>query len=322
MKAPLAAAVLGAALALAGIPAFAQSAHWDSGVSHYNQKQYRQAIVEFQKVVDTSPEFANTYYYLGMSHFMLKEYSKAIGDLGRYVTRTDQARKNPEPVAVTALGTAFYLTQDYQKAAEILSRAVQLDPTKASNYYYLGAAYQQLKQRDKAVEALSQGVRMSPTSAPERTNMLAMLTQMLLQKAIQTKTPADFQAAIQRAEQLLVARPNADSHALLGDIYNAAGDYTKASVHYAKAAPERQNDGAFWYSYGVALLQSKQLPKAETAFLKASELLPNNAAVWNALGYLQEVNKQYDKALVSYEKAYAIQPDPSIKESIDRVKTP
>ena len=79
MKGILAAAALTAVLA-ASVPASAQTADadWDSGVSHYKQQQYRQAISDFQKVADGHPDFANTYFYIGLSHFRLKEFGKSI----------------------------------------------------------------------------------------------------------------------------------------------------------------------------------------------------------------------------------------------------
>jgi tetratricopeptide (TPR) repeat protein len=314
VKSKVVAALLWAAFAC--IPAAAQNARWDSGKAHFEKKEYRQAIVDFQEVAAASPDFANTYYYLGMSHYLLKEYSKAINDLVRYVTLTEKARKIPEVKARAALGRAYLFTQDFGNAAStlaIVTRTATDDPT---NFYYLAASYQKLKQPAKAIDALAAGLKYFPRDA----DMLDLSMRLLLERALTTKTPADFQAAIARGEQLRLARDDAESAALLANAYLASGDYAKASVHYGRVVADRPQDGPTWFNYGFSLSRSNQHAKAEPALVKASELVPDSAAVWAELGYVEETLKNYAKALTAYEKAHQLTPDPSIQESIDRVK--
>jgi tetratricopeptide (TPR) repeat protein len=316
VKATVLAAVLGAVFALTPAPVSAQNGDWDSGVSHYNQKQFRQAIVDFQKVAEATPDFANTYFYLGMSHFFLKEYNKAINDLNRYVDLTEKGKKKPEPGARAALGRAYFLTGDHTKAATALAIVTQTHTDDPVNFFYLAAAYQKLKDNAKAIDALTAGLRLHPKDA----TMLDQLTRLLLAQALASKTPADFQAAIARGEQLRLTRDDAESALLLGSAYLASGDFAKASVHYGRVVQAKPDDGASWFNYGLSLSRSKQYAKAETALAKATKLLPDNAAAWAELGFVEESLKSYAKALDAYAKAHQLNPDPTLQEALDRVK--
>lgn len=316
MRVMIAEALLGALLAAAPVVAQNQNPDWDSGVSHFNNKEYRQAIVDFQNVVDAKPDFANTYYYLGMAHYFLKEYGKAASDLGRYISYTEKEGRTPKTNARVALGRAYINLEDYTNAAAALAKATQTASDDPTAFYYLGWSYQNLKQTDKAVEALNAGLKLFPKDA----DMLSLETQILLARALVSKAPGDFQAAIARGEQLRLARDDDESATLLANAYLASGDFAKASVHYARVVAARATDGPSWYNYGLSLSRSKQFAKAETALEKAATIVPDNAGVWTELGYVEESLGNYPKAYDAYQKAYAINPDPSVKDAVDRTK--
>lgn len=310
--------VLAAAL-LVGGSAAAQTndADWDSGVSHYKQQQYRQAISDFQKVADQHPEFANTYFYVGLSHFRLKEYGKSIVMLSRYLDLAEKSGGKADPSARAALGRAYLITDDNEKAVTMLTVATQQITDDPTNFYYLGVAQQKLGQNDKAIAAYESALKLNP----KEVNTLDQLTRLLLGKALKSRDAADFQAAITRAEQLRLVRDDADTATLLGSAYLGSGDYAKAAVHLAKVVETNPNDGNGWFNYGLSLSRSKQFPKAETALVKATTLAPANADAFAELGYVQESQKKYKEALAAYTKANEIRPNPQLQEAIDRVKS-
>ncbi len=301
-----------------GLPSAAQTSDpdWDSGVSHYKQQQYRQAISDFQKVADQHPDFANTFFYIGLSHFRLKEYGKSIVMLSRYLELAEKGGGKADTAARAALGRAYLITDDNAKAVTVLTVATQQITDDPTNFYYLGIAYQKLGDTPKAIAAYESALKLNP----KEVNTLDQLTRLLLAKALQTHADADFQAAITRAEQLRLVRDDADSATLLGSAYLGAGDYAKASVHLAKVVETNPNDGSGWFNYGLALSRSKQFPKAETALLKATTLAATNADAFAELGYVQESLKKYKEALEAYSKANELRPNPQLQEAIDRVK--
>ena len=310
--------VLAVVLAM-GVPAAAQTGDpdWDSAVSNYKQQKYRQAISDFQKVADSHPDFANTYYYIGLSHFRIKEFGKSIVALSRYLELAEKGGGKADPAARAALGRAYLITDDLQKAVTTLTVATQQITDDPTNFYYLGVAYQKLNQNDKAIAAYESALKLNP----KEVNTLDQITRLLLAKAIQSGAPADYQTAITRAEQLRLVRDDANTATLLGSAYLGSGDYAKASVHLAKVVEANPQDGDGWFNYGLSLSRSKQFPKAETALAKATTLAPTNANAFAELGYVQESLKKYKEALAAYEKANQLQPSPQLQEAIDRVKS-
>lgn len=302
----------------ASAPASAQAtdAEWDSGVSHYKQQQYRQAISDFQKVADAHPDFANTFFYIGLSHFRLKEYGKSIVMLSRYLDLAEKGTAKADPAARAALGRAYLLTDDNEKAITVLTAATQQITDDPTNFYYLGVAYQKLNQGDKAIAAYESALKLNP----KEVNTLDQLTRLLLSKALATHAAPDFEAAITRAEQLRLVRDDADTATLLGSAYLGSGDFAKASVHLAKVVEADPKNGNGWFNYGLSLSRSKQFPKAETALQKATTIVPTNADAFAELGYVQESLKKYKDALVAYTKANELRPNPQLQEAIDRVK--
>lgn len=316
MKRGFVTAVLALVLAVLAVPASAQSTDWDSGVEHFKKQEYRRAISEFQKVVDGNPDFANTYYYIGLSHFFLKEYGKSIVHLNRYVDLSDKASAKADPKARAALGRAYLLTEDYPKAVTVLTIVTQQIIDDPINFYYLGVAHQKLNQNDKAIDAYSAALKISP----KEVNTLDQLTRLLLAKAINSNVKADWQAAITRAEQLRLVRDDAVTATLLGNAYLGSGDFAKASVHLGRAVESNPDDGNGWFNYGLSLSRSKQFPKAEEALVKATELSPDNASAFAELGYVSESLKKYKEALTAYERANQISPNPQLQEAIERVR--
>jgi tetratricopeptide (TPR) repeat protein len=81
----------------------AAQTHFQKGLQHYFQKQYPDAIQEFQETISINPDDARSYYFLGYSYYQLREMEKA-GEA------FDQAyRLNPQYTPIPNLKT---VTQD------------------------------------------------------------------------------------------------------------------------------------------------------------------------------------------------------------------
>jgi len=316
----LAPAALSMAIVLSAAPVFAQgtSPEWDAAVAAYKQERFRQAISNFQIVAEAHPDFAETYFFVGLSHFRLKEYGKSIVALTKYIDLSEKSpAKKADPGARAALGRAYLFTDNPQKAVTALTIATQQIVDDPVNFYYLGVAHQKLKQPDKAIEAYDRALKLNPKD----TFTLDAVTRLLLAKAVQSGAAADYQAAIARGEQLRLVRDDVATAALLGSAYLNSGEYAKAAVHLGKAASADGANAATWFNYGLALSRSDQFAKAEPALVKSVEMDATNADAFAELGYVQESLKKYPEAQSAYEKANALRPSAQLQESIDRCKS-
>ena len=77
MGAVAAAIVLAAALPV--------NADWAEGVAAFQNKDYRTAITEFDKVIERAPDYAGAYYMKGLAQRRLGQTSQALANLRKAV---------------------------------------------------------------------------------------------------------------------------------------------------------------------------------------------------------------------------------------------
>lgn len=337
---------------LASTPASAQD--WDTAISLFNQKQYRQAAKAFHTVIKANPEFwqawyyigvshynlqgyedsidsmnnyikgaekdekgqAAGYYYVGFSHFNLKQYDKAIPALTRYIQLNEKLKEKLEPTARAALGRSYIFTEKFAEAVPVLTQSVSEIKDNAANFYYLAYAHQRLNQVDKAIAALNQALALAPKDA----DSLVLLGNLHLAQAQQN--PQSLKQAISAGERLVAVKDDERAWNLLGQAYLFDKQYAKAAPYLDKYARAHTDQSAAWYNAGVAYSRSSQWKPAAEALEQAVKLAPTYLYGMLELGYVYESDKQYDKALAVYEKAYQAsgQKNETAKEGIERAK--
>ncbi|HZZ15468.1 MAG TPA: sulfatase-like hydrolase/transferase [Candidatus Sulfotelmatobacter sp.] len=100
--------------------------HYLLGLDYYRLRNFPQAVEEFQKVLQLSPDYA---------------------------------------LAVFQLGLALARTGDFDQAIQMLKRALELDGTNFSAAYNLGAAYARKQMVPEAVAAFRETIRIAPEYA-------------------------------------------------------------------------------------------------------------------------------------------------------------
>ena len=55
-----------------------QSSAFDTAMKHYRQRHYARAIEEFNQVVQSEPNNAAAYYFMGYAHYTLKHHQQAL----------------------------------------------------------------------------------------------------------------------------------------------------------------------------------------------------------------------------------------------------
>ena len=103
----------------------------------YNQGDYNKAISLFEKTLEIKSDFAPSYYYLGLTH-------KAIGTNLREVSWLFKKAVEIKPDYVYALdnlGKIYYQLGEFQKAIEVLEKAVEVEPKQFSAHLTLGWTY-------------------------------------------------------------------------------------------------------------------------------------------------------------------------------------
>ncbi|MBI3654566.1 MAG: tetratricopeptide repeat protein [Acidobacteria bacterium] len=336
--------------------ASARAQDWDSAISLFNQKQYRQAAKAFHGVLKTNPDFwqawyyigvshynlhsyedtidafqnyikgaekdekgqAAGYYYTGFSHYQLKHYDQAIPALTKYLSLSEKLKEKVEPTTRAALGRAYIFTEKYSEAIPVLMASNAEIKTNANNYYYIGYAHQKLGHTDQAIAALNQGLAIDAKDV----DILTLLGDLYLAQGNQN--PQAFKQAIATGEKLLAIKNDETTWVLLGQAYLLDKQYAKAAPFLDKYARAHLDASSAWINLGIAYSRSSQWKPAATALEQAAKLAPANVGVLLELGYVYESDKLPEKALSAYQRAFDAsgKKDETARQSLERLKSP
>lgn len=105
------------------IPLFRGRLHLARAENHTQREIAQEALKEFDVTYSKAPYIAETWLFMGEVLLLLQDYEKAADHLSRYL------KKYPEhPVALTHLGKLHRKTGDFGSARQQLTRALELSP--------------------------------------------------------------------------------------------------------------------------------------------------------------------------------------------------
>jgi tetratricopeptide (TPR) repeat protein len=250
-----------------------------------------EAIPQFRRACDLSPNFSAARYALAMAYRQIKDLEQASHELVIY-QRNPTAAPPEDPLMsqVTALNQGGliraqaaeqYLAQGRpEEAAKQLETAVANDPTDEVAHSNLVATYWELKQWDKAEQHYRIAAKLNPSTNSHYVFGLVMLDQ---------KRYAEAAEAFRRALALNPRDNGANTQ--LGRVLEAQGDLKGAIRQYEIALESDPNSRATNYVLGVALLKQNQNQDAIDHLLKTLQPVDEKTP-----GYMLQVAAAYRKA--------------------------
>jgi tetratricopeptide (TPR) repeat protein len=333
----------------------AGSFDWERAVSLYKQGQFREAIAEFQKVLDEYPEHSDSWKFVGLAYYQLKDYKSAIPPLEKALAFKRKEGRN-DPDLIRALGQSHISINQYEKALPYLETLARVQMSAAANFYMLGVAYSNLNRAEDAAEAFQKAVKLDPkdsdswyylgvqyfrngklndaitslrnglAATPKNPEVLGLLAEVLLRQGAnetdERKANAMFEEAIRVSTTLRSVQDNAASTELLGRAYLAAKKYTNAEMTLSRALETtKQPSAALYFNLGFAHSQNKSWARAAEMLTQADKLNPNDLNTLYYLGFVYENLRRYPQALDAYTRAYEAsgRSNADLKASIDRV---
>ena len=139
------------------------------GLDAYKHDRDEEAIENFRRAVELSPDFAEAHYRLGLAHNALKqseEADKAFADAVKaYEKITKQEPKNSD--AYYFLGLCYEQLGKYDEAVKALKEAVKNSPEENDDKYFeLASAHFKIAQYDESVRALNKTLEINPDHFP------------------------------------------------------------------------------------------------------------------------------------------------------------
>ncbi len=185
--------------------------------------------------------------------------------------------------------------EGYEGAAELLARAVEIDPTFALAHYHLGLAHLSLGNRWKASAQFRAATQVDPT-LPEPFKALGDI--------LMSSPRRLYDQAIEAYQRALSLRPHyGEAQAGLGDAKAAKSDYEGAIGHYQKALALDPLNARVHFSLAKIYYNEKGLYyEAVTAYKKAIELDPYFLDARMGLGEVYEEKGLYKDAIGEYRK--------------------
>jgi tetratricopeptide (TPR) repeat protein len=240
---------------------------------------------------------------------LIRAYARALNlglnadDLGKLVAA---AKPTTNLVALEAFAKGRRLalrgTQEGNEgAAELLARAVEVDPTFALAHYHLGVVHLTLGNRWKAAAQFRAATQVDP-NLPEPFKALGDLFLSSPRRL--------YDQAIEAYERAITVRPHfADAHVGLGDAKAAKGDNEGAIGHYQKALALDPLNARVHFALGKIYYNEKGLYyEAVGAYKKAIELDQYFLDARMGLGEIYEEKGLYKDAIAEYKKVIELEP--------------
>lgn len=163
-------------IASAGLPPHQPSAEardlYLTGVYHWESRTpegLRRSVDLFDQAIAKDPDYADAYVGLANAYNLLSQYTVMRPEIA-YPLAGDAARKalqldGQSAGAYSALAfTTFYWLHDIDRAKELFSKALALDPTSSQTWHWYALALMHTGQMDEPVKAIEKAQLLDPVS--------------------------------------------------------------------------------------------------------------------------------------------------------------
>ena len=288
---------------------------FEKGISYYKQGQYDNAIEEFEKIVERTPDYESGHRILGDSYRRLKNYPKAI-------TAFQNALRLKDNNYATYYGLAlcFYNSGRYRDTAATLLRGerhARSPQDQYQLYHTRGSSYYNLKDFERAVSDLRRATSIQRGNHSDALQLGISLYHLgnLAEAESQLNTALALNPQVTQAQDYL-----SRLQFLRGIAAIEAQKYKEAAEILSAYVGGNPEDADAWFNLGLSQLFTTNLDTAEKSFFRSATLAPQNWQVYDRLAFIYEKKQAHAKALQNYQKAYRLNPAPQVQQSVDRVQ--
>ena len=253
------------------------------------------AIAYLGRSLEADPNFALAYAGLGQAYM----FKYALTHLPEFVRQaqgacTRAAKLNgSSPDGELCLGMLFNATGEYEKAAQHLERAVNLDPGRDETYHELALAYEGSQRLGDAESALRRAIALRPQNWAGYKRL----------GRFQAEHGRDAEAVEQFKRVVALAPDNFSGYSNLGAVYVTQGKYPEAiealerSIKIQPGAPALSNLGAAYFYLG-------KYREAADRYERAAQMTPSEYVIFGNLGEAyQQIEGKQEESRKNYSQA-------------------
>ena len=204
--------------------------------------------------------------------------------------------------ALHMLGIIAFQGEAYQRAADVIGRAIDLNPENAAYYSDRGLSLQHLKQFEAALEHYDKALAIQSDLAITHLNRGNVLKEL--------RHPEAAIESYDKAAALLEKEPGSfNALHQLGLMAFEHNEYQRAVDLIGKAISLNPDIAAFHSDRGLALQRLKRLDEALESYEKAIALNSSIPIIHLNRGNALKEKRHLEAAIESYDNAIAIKPD-------------
>lgn len=253
-----------------------------SAVEHHRAGRLREAAAAYEQILAAKPDDPEASHLLGVLRHQQGAYQRAVELISRAVAmQPNVARYHAN------LAEAFRALGQFDRAVGCCRTALRLTPNYPEAICNLGLAIQGLGQLDEAAAEFRRAIELRPDFAAAHNNLGNVLRELeQLHEATE-----EFELAVKADPNYPPARTN------LGQILLDRGRAEDALPHAQEAVRLQPNVAAFHHNLGNVYRRLKRNADARSAYLESLRIDPNLARAQLHLGLVLQEEGRFDEAL-------------------------
>jgi tetratricopeptide (TPR) repeat protein len=255
--------------------------HLERADRFFDQKKYREAILEYRNVAESQPGNVRAQQRLGIAHYELRELGQAFG----YLQRASEL--DPSDTEVRwRLGTLQALSGQPEEARRHAEFVLQKDANNLDALALLAETADSPEEFDAAIARVD-AVR---ERVPEREKASRILGSLYLKKKDLVKAEQAFQDAVKAAPQ------SVEAHTALGTLHLARGQFALAEKEYRAASDASPPGSPARLGLADFYIAQRRPSDARQLLTDVTAKEPDYAPAWLRLAELSIVENKYDEA--------------------------
>ena len=229
-------------------------------------------------------------------------------------------------------GNVLMMLGQMDKAIEVYSRAIKLNPNYADAYNNRGVTYVEKGNLDHAIEDFNTAIDLKPNYAAYNNRGLAYDKKGEFNRAIEDYTKVidlnpnytetynsrgnaydkkgEFDKAIEDFNTAILLNPDyANAYSNRGRTHGSKGEFDKAMIDFGKAIKLDPKLAGAYNNRGNVCHHKGEFDKAIEDFNTAIELKPNDVNAYNNRGNAYGHKGEFDKAIEDYNTAILLKPN-------------
>jgi tetratricopeptide (TPR) repeat protein len=289
-----------------------------AGIAADKQRQFDVAIVEFRRVTELDPAFADGFISLGQAYMEKRDFASAMAPLKHaldlspdsepahqllgyaLLAQGNAAEAIPHLERVqdkTALGIAQIQTGQLPEAVANLQAALAAHPNDPDILYYLGRASGLLSKQ--SIDTLLAAYPDSPRGHQAMGENYFVLRQM-------PEAEKEYRDALRLRPDL------PEVHLELGEVYAGAFQWAKAEEEFRAQAKLQPGNAEAIFRLGAALLEQGKVHQARGELVRADKLMPDMPETLYSLGKAASLEGDAAAAEREWTKLLSIEKESSL----------